>query len=234
MGLSEFDKRKIAIKLMGYGKPESNLWLMGFEESEKGKWSSNTSDEDFMKFKNGYTENINSEVLRVTPGTYRGYYRLISKIFPTHILNNNFFIANLLPFGKKDSSTLLSPEQCKIFGFKNHKELYEDTINERYNAIVDFFNKYKWKDKYIIFCIGNSNHKQNYLYDFLCILYKVKNNELLENIFKQDEQANNSKPKTYLLHDFELKKFITYQASSRYHIDRAIERIYNVKKYVTN
>lgn len=225
MNLTKEEKRNLVVNLIGYGNPEARLLLMGIEESAKGEWTQDASDEYFMKFKNGYTNEIKIEDLRKTTGTYNGYYRLIKKVFPEYKKDNGFFVANLLPFGKKDCKTKLTPEQCEMFGAKNHEELYEITINERHNALIAFFEKYNCKDKYIVFCIGNSNNKEVELVKFLSKLYNVNNEVLLNNIFKHDEKSKNLKPYTYLYKDNEIKKFITYQASSGQHINRAMNRI---------
>ena len=207
MNLAPTEKRNIVVNLIGYGKPDSNLWIMGYEESIKGKFTKDTPDDIFLKYEKGYTSEITSDYLKKTAGTYKGYYKLISNAFPENINGSNFFITNLLPFGKKDSNTELSPEECKIFECNNYEELLKLTTHERCQSLVEFFEKYKWRDKYIIFCIGSSDNKKDYLYNFLSKLYKVDKNELLKNIFIQNDSA------IYLLHDNEYKKFITYQAS---------------------
>ncbi len=219
MNLIPPEKRNIVVNLIGYGKPDSNLWIMGYEESIKGKFTKDTTDDIFLKYEKGYTSEITSDVLKNTAGTYKAYYNFISNAFPENINDSNFFITNLLPFGKRNSKTELSPEECKIFGYNNNQELIESIIAKRYQSLVEFFEKYKWRDKYIIFCIGSSNDKKDYLYHFLSILYNVDKNELLKNIFIQNDSA------FYLLHDNEYKKFITYQASYYRRIYKAFDRI---------
>lgn len=222
MGLKPDEKRNISVNFIGYGRPESELWIMGFEESASGRWHG-TTDEQYEKFRNGYTNEMSFEILKSTRGTYQGYSRLIEKLFANH--KNSFFVCNLLPFGKRDAGSQLTIGDCIELGCSNHEKLYEITIEDRYNALLDFFKKWDWKDKYIIFCIGNTNCKdinlkKSYLRRFLEKLYALE----FEKVFKPFEHSSN-KTYTYLYHDNEKKKFITYQGSSGPHINRGINFI---------
>lgn len=219
MNLTVKQRREIAVGLIGYGFPESKLWLMGYEESSKGAWVDMT-DKDLSRYKKGYTYDMTIDVLRSYPGTYRGYYRLISSLFPDYILEDKkIFVANLLPFGKKDSLAELTPEACRFFGCENQQELYNITLTDRYLALLKFFEKYNWKDKYVFFCIGKSSNKEVELKRFLCKLYNISSEYLFHYVF------HNVSFIPYIYCDNEFKKFITYHASSRKHFNKAISII---------
>ncbi len=234
MALSPTEKREIVVNLIGYGYPESNLWIMGYEESKAGEFNENTKDEEFLKYKDGYTTDMSISVLKKYsyPKTYGGYYRLIENVFPEYNKEDSkFFVSNLLSFGKKDSGIKLEPNICKIFGADNPEELYNLTINERHDALIKFFERYHWRNKYIVFCIGIINSKEEELKLFLSKLYKIDKEEVLNSIFKKyNDNININESSIYLYKDKEQKKFITYQASSRIHIDRAIDIMKDIKQ----
>ena len=224
MSLTAKQKKDIAVGLIGYGTPKSNIWIMGYEESGNGRWACNMSDENFLKYKAGSTnEMCLADLEKPYRTTYGGYKRLLNRVFPEY--KGTLFVTNLLPFGKKNSNEILLREECEIFGFSNYAELYTATILDRHLALIKFFEKNNWKDKYIFFCIGNSNNKVNELKQFLSKLYDVKEETLFSETFYIDKKSITDKSKYYLLNDIEFKKFITYQASSGIHFDRAIKRI---------
>lgn len=235
--LTQIEKRNIVVNLIGYGFPDSNLWIMGYEESKMGEWKTETTDAEFSEFRNGFTNDMMISYLHNSSyrKTYGGYYRLIKEIFPEYSNEDSeFFVLNLLPFGKANCKTILSPDICEIFGAESHKELYDSTIDARHNALIDFFERYNWKDKNIVFCIGNMNGKEEELKLFLSRLYNVDKEKLFINIFQKYNRnsgnTENKKEDIYLYWDNDLKKFITYQASSGTHIDKAIKIIKDIKR----
>lgn len=224
MHLTVKQKRDIAVGLIGYGFPESKLWLMGYEESSKGAWVDMT-DKDLSIYKNGYTDDMTIEDLRSYRGTYRGYYKLISSLFPDYILEEKkIFVTNLLPFGKKDSLAELTPEACRFFGCENQQELYNITLTDRHFALLNFFEKHNWKDKYIFFCIGKSANKEVELKRFLSKLYDIPSEYLFHSVF------HNVSFIPYIYRDNEFKKFITYHASSGKHFNKALNIITEILK----
>lgn len=212
MKLTPKEKRDIVVNYeVGYGKPNSPLWLMGFEEGGRG-WEG-TSDDRFREIK-GFFEQGRFEKAETkdwgSSSTLRGYKSLVQIIRPDLLVDDDVFVTNLMPFAKATSKHNLKDSEKEMFGFHKDMSIFEiyDTIREeRFKSLVKFFSKYHWEDRIILLCIGKDGFKFPLLEDFLKRLYKLQENEQIwDSRFTKDERI-------YLYHDVSFKRFITYHAS---------------------
>ena len=67
--MTKKEKRDIVVNLKGYVNPQSKLLIIGFEESAEGDRGENSSEEDFIKLSNGYTNDITLDILKKIKGT---------------------------------------------------------------------------------------------------------------------------------------------------------------------
>lgn len=202
--LTQEQRREICIKFIGYGVPESNVWFMGIDEAKS--MDANESKEvlkrdenliEYANFEFVYYNSLiksdgNGKYIDTNPNeTYGGYKKILEKFFKPNLLQGNYFMTNLYPFSRckneKDRNILISNEDQDYFGFQSNKfrETMEDSqyniFPNRIKVLINFFERYNWKYKYIFFCVGNGIYERVYddnFITFLKLLYKQDSLEL--------------------------------------------------------
>lgn len=202
--LTQQQRRTICTNFIGYGVPESNVWFMGIDEAKssdeiesKDDFKRDLSLKEYDNFDFVYYNSLiksigNGKYIDPSPNeTYGGYKKILEKFFKPNLIKGNYFMTNLYPFtrckNEKLRNILISNEDQSYFGFQSNmfRELMEDSqyniIPNRIKALINFFDRYNWKEKYIFFCVGNGIYEKVYddnFINFLKLLYKQDSLEL--------------------------------------------------------
>jgi hypothetical protein len=139
----------IVVNFIGYGNPESPLWIFGREEGSG--WP---CDDEIIQ---NFDEQFDIEGLfekNYMTGTYGNYNRLIQKIKPDLWNSRNFFVGNSLPFGRKGDN--ITSEESKYFSFQglSYSEIIEIIKTDRLDGLYNFFLNHNWETRIILFCCG--------------------------------------------------------------------------------
>ena len=167
--ISISQRRSIVNNFIGYGNPKSSLWIFGREEG--AGWPDNDFEIitllDTQVDQNGLFDSKESK------GTYGNYNKLVKNIKPNLYQNRDFFVGNLLPFGRKGDN--ISPKEAEYFSFEGlrYSQLIDSIREERIKNLLNFFEKNNWQDKIILFCCGKEDY--GILNELLNALNKDKN-----------------------------------------------------------
>lgn len=156
-------RRQKVIELIGYGKPQSDIFFCGKNEGDG--WYINDdaqTDLSLNNLKTPYSENI--DIKKYHSGTAYYGYRFIMENLENHqsaLNNNNYFVTNIWPFGKKKNGYGPIEKEIEYFGFNFLDKITDSVLDKRFEAMKLFFDLYKWESKYLYFCIGKDER-------FLC------------------------------------------------------------------
>lgn len=152
------EKLRVANQFMGYGEPNSSVWLIGNEEklNKDSSWNENNLNE----FKNTvYSGSMNLENA-LSNSTYGGYRRILESLFQKEYSEKKYFITNMWPFAKEGSSKEFDIDtitQFELAHLGSRKKILEFIKDKRFDALQMFFNIFNWSEKTILFCTGGTD-----------------------------------------------------------------------------
>ncbi|RPI17729.1 MAG: hypothetical protein EHM58_08195 [Ignavibacteriae bacterium] len=160
--------RKIASQFMGYGDPDSPIWIVAYDPIIE--WD----DKKINAYKDiSYTfDNILLELGKYSKD-YFGYREILEEVFPKYEYQKRYFLTSIKPYGIHSNEQRII--ESSLFNIKcdvSSDEIFNEIKESRFNALETFFRSYYWKEKYIIFCGGmNDSLIKQHLSDFLKELY---------------------------------------------------------------